>query len=430
MNYSTRVLAAMAVPAGGASVSASNSGGGPTVVTVPEGDYFLTDDGGLDSLLDTLEAQLNATRDPAPGSWSVSLSTTTGLVTIDCSSGVTLTRTGGGGVAWDAGIASVETFAGDGYVQVTADETNKRKMFGLSTNDPDVNFNTIDYACYLTNGAAVEVYENGVQKYSGGSYTTDDVFRVERVGATIFYKKNGTTFYTSLIASVGALLVDTSFFDLSATLKCLRLYDNGTQETLTWQNNTSITVSATTWSIAWTNTTLRDVLGFAADIAAVATPQTGTKHARSVWFPDCPMFIADSDPRLAPVGHDGRTSVSGSGARATFVGVYHRIHRAVSWPSVPLERIREQSAPYANASFRTFWDDTQLARGPVSWFRPGSSLCIVDYNGAVLGEDMQAGGPTEGWGVTDVDVEPKRNDPKGWVGLWTVTIPELIAKDE
>jgi hypothetical protein len=167
------------------------------------------------------------------------------------------------------------------------------------------------------------------------------------------------------------------------------------------------------------------------NFASYMKSQTGTKQCRGVWFPDCPVFVAESDPRMAPVGSDARTSVSGSGDRITHVGVYHRYHRSISWSHVPIDRIREQSATYANASFRTFWDDTQLARGDISWFYPGSSLCIVDHNGNILGEDMQTGGPAEGWGVTDPRaVEPKRADPNGWTGLWRVEIPELIAKDE
>jgi hypothetical protein len=167
------------------------------------------------------------------------------------------------------------------------------------------------------------------------------------------------------------------------------------------------------------------------NFASYMKSQTGTQQARGVWFPDCPLFVAESDPRMAPVGSDARTSVSGSGDRITHVGVYHRYHRSISWSHVPIDRIREQSATYANASFRTFWDDTQLARGDISWFYPGSSLCIVDHNGNILGEDMQTGGPAEGWGVTDPRaVEPKRADPNGWTGLWRVEIPELIAKDE
>jgi hypothetical protein len=159
--------------------------------------------------------------------------------------------------------------------------------------------------------------------------------------------------------------------------------------------------------------------------------QTGTKQCRGVWFPECPVFVAESDPRLAPVRSDARTSVSGSGDRITHVGVYQRYHRVVRWSHVPISRIREQSATYANASFRTFWDDTQLARGSIPWFYPGSSLCIVDHNGNVLGQDMQTGGPTEGWGVDDPGaVEPKRVDPNGNDQRWLIEIAQLIAKDE
>jgi hypothetical protein len=98
---------------------------------------------------------------------------------------------------------------------------------------------------------------------------------------------------------------------------------------------------------------------------------------------------------------------------------------------VPLDRIREQSATYANASWRKFWDDTQLGLGGLSWCQPSSPLAIVDYNGVVLGQDMQDGGPTYGWQVLDPsNVEPRRVNENGWDGRWLVEIPMLVARDE
>jgi hypothetical protein len=163
--------------------------------------------------------------------------------------------------------------------------------------------------------------------------------------------------------------------------------------------------------------------------ATFAQTRTGTQQARGVWIPDCPLFIADSDPRLAPVGSDARSTVSPTGESITFVGNYFREHKSLRWSHCPIAQIREQSATYANASWLTFWNDTQLGKGH-SWFLPGSNLLIVDHTGQVVGSDMQAWGPTRGWAVLNPnEVQPKRVHPGGWPGHWSVEFPQIVAKD-
>jgi hypothetical protein len=56
-----------------------------------------------------------------------------------------ITKSGGAG-AWDAGISSVETFAGDGFVEWVIPSTLSAWVVGLSDTDVDVNFTSIDYA--------------------------------------------------------------------------------------------------------------------------------------------------------------------------------------------------------------------------------------------------------------------------------------------
>lgn len=76
----------MTVPSG-VKVSVTNSGGGPTDVTITAGTYY------IDTLCTELQTQLNATEPPSSGEWAVTFSTTTGLVRIDCSGTWSLTWT-------------------------------------------------------------------------------------------------------------------------------------------------------------------------------------------------------------------------------------------------------------------------------------------------------------------------------------------------
>lgn len=100
-------------------------------------------------------------------------------------------------------------------------------MIGLSHTDASLSFDTIQFAIFLADGGgALLVYENGVGIGTFGTYTTGDKLRVEVSGAKVVtYKKNGTTFYTSLVAA-GAypLFVDTALRDVGATLQSVILF--------------------------------------------------------------------------------------------------------------------------------------------------------------------------------------------------------------
>jgi hypothetical protein len=78
-----RLEGQITVPSPGWRVSATNSIGGPTTVTVPAASYYLS------TLITTFQTQLNASR---PSGWTVTASlgeaaNSTGLVTINCSNG-------------------------------------------------------------------------------------------------------------------------------------------------------------------------------------------------------------------------------------------------------------------------------------------------------------------------------------------------------
>jgi RHS repeat-associated protein len=130
--------------------------------------------------------------------------------------GNTITKTAAS--AWgNAGAASVNLLPAnvDGWVEVTqpSGQTNGAFMFGFNDSNIDANFTSIDYAIHISNSIqGAGVYENGVSKGTPVPYTTGDIFRIERVGATVLYKKNGITFYTSLVSSSSALIADAAIF--------------------------------------------------------------------------------------------------------------------------------------------------------------------------------------------------------------------------
>jgi hypothetical protein len=134
---------------------------------------------------------------------------------------------------WDAGAASVETIAGDGYVEFTTAEATTAKMVGLSVGDGGQGWQDIDFAIHLKETGRVGVYEGGVLR--GGNftdYTAGDVLRIDVQGGVVSYAKNGTVFYTSAVAPGSPLGVDTSLKTPGATINDVQLVSTG----ITWQN--------------------------------------------------------------------------------------------------------------------------------------------------------------------------------------------------
>lgn len=186
----------------------------------------------------------------------------------------------------------------------------------------------------------------------------------------------------------------------------------------------TITSSTTPWSLAWTSTTLRDELGFTADIVAATTPQTGTSQARGLWIPDRPV-VMDQDPRAAPEATDLRTTTSPTGAVFGLGGANVRYrHQNILWHAVATSRVWEGLATIPNASWQFFFRETQLGLGS-SWFTPASPLQIYTHMGSLVGVFANAGAGTGGWSITQVsDIAPKL---VSWTGQVDIALPELVS---
>lgn len=154
--------------------------------------------------------------------------------------GTTLTKTGGANNVWgDAGAFSLQSIPANsnGWVEFTAGEVNTYKMMGLSSTNGNVNYNTINYALYPSADAKLYVYENGILRTptSTWPYTITDVLRVERIGSTVVYKKNGVIFYTSTTSTNSVLYADCSFYTLNSSIKNVSISISA------WRNMVGIT---------------------------------------------------------------------------------------------------------------------------------------------------------------------------------------------
>jgi hypothetical protein len=142
--------------------------------------------------------------------------------------GNTITKTAPNG--WgNGGAASLESFTGDGGVGFIANQTNTYRMCGLSSINTDAHWASIEYAIFLLKNGRIMVFESGVNKGSFGAYQIGDSFSVERIGSTIYYKKNNVIFYTSVTPTDSALLVDSAIQNTGGKISDVRLFGNWSQ---------------------------------------------------------------------------------------------------------------------------------------------------------------------------------------------------------
>jgi Leucine-rich repeat (LRR) protein len=120
----------------------------------------------------------------------------------------------------NAGAASIQQLqpGEDGWLEVTVEQTDKMRYFGLSSANTDNNFYTIDYAVALTQRYVIWVYEKGKSLRHSVPYAAGDRIAVARKDNTILYKKNDVVFLTSAVPSTGMLMADVSLKDQGSRL--------------------------------------------------------------------------------------------------------------------------------------------------------------------------------------------------------------------
>jgi len=119
---------------------------------------------------------------------------------------------------WNAGAASVQALAGDGWVEFTTRENTTNKIAGLSNGDTDDGYTDIDFGIDLRDDGAVLISDGSAFHKLVGSYVAGDVFRVRVKAGVVTYWQNGVKLYRSLATPVFPLLVDTSLWTPGATI--------------------------------------------------------------------------------------------------------------------------------------------------------------------------------------------------------------------
>lgn len=144
--------------------------------------------------------------------------------------------TGTSSTNWAAGAVSLQTLAAglDGWAEFRVTKTSPRVTVGLSDQNTNTNFNTIDYAWDI-NGNTLRPYENGTARSTATVVFPGDILRVERINNIIYYKRNGVVHYKSLVTSTTLLMADASLYNNGSTISQVRLSPTFTPFTSTPQ---------------------------------------------------------------------------------------------------------------------------------------------------------------------------------------------------
>src|SRR5438876_7839087 len=161
--------------------------------------------------------------------------------------GSSLRKTAGCDGCEDAGAVSSQTItSGDGFVEFTASETTTIRVAGLSSGNTTTTSADIDFGIKFWPGGEADVRENDLYR-ADTTYVSGDVFRVAVQSGVIRYSKNGVVFYTSTVAPTFPLLVDTSLYNLDATIGNAVIFRSaapppGAGATRTFGNGTAVSI--------------------------------------------------------------------------------------------------------------------------------------------------------------------------------------------
>lgn len=181
----------------------------------------------------------------------------------------------------------------------------------------------------------------------------------------------------------------------------------------------TLTTSDTPWSISWTDTDLRDALGFAANITAVSVAQTGTKFAVGLFLPGNPaMFNAHGSGAGGTIKTDYSATVGPTGRVNALFGNSYVEHPRIRWEGVPNNRAWVHFESVTGESFEAWYRD--VATGRKSYVGV-NTLIRLTWN---------ADSPStyvEGrllWDPTfDLDALVT-----GWTGRWNILLPTLVVE--
>ncbi len=128
---------------------------------------------------------------------------------------------------WNAGAFSLNKVNDNGRMKFIVSETNTYRAIGLSHQNTNHHFNTIDYCIYLKDNAIAVIYEKGIYKKELGVYSINDTLSIQVDNQKVKYFKNRELIYASSSVPTLPLSVDISLYTSFSKLSNISIV-NGT----------------------------------------------------------------------------------------------------------------------------------------------------------------------------------------------------------
>lgn len=132
----------------------------------------------------------------------------------------------------------------------------------------------------------------------------------------------------------------------------------------------TIAVDSGTFSITWSSTALRDLLGFDANVVTQSSA-SGADHAQALWLPQTPTRAEYGLNSPGRVESAAVVSLAEDGTYSAFHGSKHR-RNEFTFTGIPIERAIAADETSVNASYETFY--LHAIRGEKEWATPGREL--------------------------------------------------------
>lgn len=173
----------------------------------------------------------------------------------------------------------------------------------------------------------------------------------------------------------------------------------------------TITFSCTeSFSITFTNTDLRDTLGFTGNTGS-ATSHESDQHVQGLWLPDCPVETPYHLSSAGRVRSAGIVTLAEDGTYYAFHGASHTMNEYVYAACTQAKTITAAEST-TGESYETFWKDA--VRGEEPWAVAGRQLRFY--------KDTTDDATFLTYNVTDI-AEPNYNRVRpDWDGLWSVRL--------
>lgn len=168
--------------------------------------------------------------------------------------------------------------------------------------------------------------------------------------------------------------------------------------------------SGGTSSITWTDTEVRDILGFAGNVSG-SDEHISSDHALPVWIPGCPKWTPYGDAVFDMMSDLRQTIAPSGGGIKTLVGNTFECLENVRWDMVSNARAIGTDT---FGSWQHFWRVTMLGR--FAYITPGAPIRFFWDADDIAYTDVQIVARSSS------SLTPKI---EGWTGFYTVEIPMM-----